>query len=38
MTAPEFSRPVDRRHMTAQPDKLVAGKSERQPLADRIAL
>jgi uncharacterized metal-binding protein YceD (DUF177 family) len=38
MTAPEFSRPVDRRHLTAQPVKLVAGEAERQALAERFGL
>ena len=38
MSAPEFSRPVDRRHLTAQPVKLAAGEAERKALAERFGL
>lgn len=38
MNAPEFSRPVDRRHLTAQPVKIVADKGEREALAQRFGL
>lgn len=38
MSAPEFSRPVDRRHLKAAPLRLVAGESERQALAKRFSL
>jgi uncharacterized metal-binding protein YceD (DUF177 family) len=38
MSAPEFSRPVDRRHLAAQPVKLVAEAAEREALAERFGL
>ncbi len=38
MSAPEFSRPVDRRHLSAQPVKLVASEDERDALAERFGL
>lgn len=38
MSVPEFSRPVDRRHLTAQPVKLVASEAERKALARRFGL
>jgi uncharacterized metal-binding protein YceD (DUF177 family) len=38
MSAPEFSRPVDRRHLKAEPLRLVADEAERQALARRFSL
>jgi len=38
MSAPEFSRPVDRRHLSAQPVELVADEGEREALARRFGL
>lgn len=38
MSAPEFSRPVDRRHLSGQPVKLVADAAEREALARRFGL
>lgn len=38
MRVPEFSRPVDRRHLAAQPVKLVADGAERKALAARFGL
>jgi len=38
MSAPEFSRPVDRRNLTAQPVELVADEAERKALARRFGL
>lgn len=38
MNAPEFSRPVDRRHLTAAPVRLVADEAERKALAARFGL
>lgn len=38
MTAPEFSRLVDRRHLSGHPVKLVAGAAEREALARRFGL
>ena len=38
MSAPEFSRIVDRRHLTAPPVKLVANEGERRALASRFGL
>lgn len=38
MSAPEFSRPIDRRHLAAQPVELAAGEAERKALAARFGL
>lgn len=38
MSAPEFSRPIDRRHLGAQPVSLVADEAERRALAERFGL
>jgi uncharacterized metal-binding protein YceD (DUF177 family) len=38
MSAPEFSRPVDRRHLKAAPLRLVADEAERRALARRFSL
>ena len=38
MSAPEFSRPVDRRHLKAAPLRLVADEAERKALARRFSL
>ena len=38
MSAPEFSRAVDRRHLKAAPLRLVAGEAERKALARRFGL
>jgi len=38
MNAPEFSRPVDRRHLKAAPMRLVADEAERKALARRFSL
>lgn len=38
MTRAEFSRPVDRRHLTARPVRLEAGAEEREALARRFGL
>jgi uncharacterized metal-binding protein YceD (DUF177 family) len=38
MSAPEFSRPIDRRNLTAQPVVLVADEAEREALAARFGL
>lgn len=38
MTRPEFSRPIDRRHLTARPVRLEAGAEEREALARRFGL
>lgn len=38
MSAPEFSRPIDRRLLTAQPVRLVADEAERKALAARFDL
>jgi uncharacterized metal-binding protein YceD (DUF177 family) len=38
MTAPEFSRPVDRRGLTAKPVNIAADAAERQALAARFGL
>jgi uncharacterized metal-binding protein YceD (DUF177 family) len=38
MTAPEFSRPVDRRHLSDRPVRLVADGAERKALAERFRL
>lgn len=38
MSKPEFSRPVDRRHLPAGPLRLVADEAERKALARRFAL
>jgi uncharacterized metal-binding protein YceD (DUF177 family) len=38
MSGPEFSRPIDRRSLTAQPVVLVADGAERQALAARFGL
>jgi uncharacterized metal-binding protein YceD (DUF177 family) len=38
MTAPEFSRPVDRRGLTAKPVDIAADAAERQALAARFGL
>lgn len=38
MTEAEFSRPLDRRHLTAQPTKLTASEDERAALAKRFGL
>ena len=38
MSRPEFSRPVDRRHLPPHSVELVAGEAERQALAARFGL
>ena len=38
MSAPEFSRPVDRRHLRDRPVTLVADAAERKALAERFGL
>ena len=38
MTAAEFSRPVDRRHIAAQPVTLEANEDQREALASRFGL
>jgi len=38
MSAPEFSRTVDRRHLKAAPLRLAAGEAERKALARRFGL
>lgn len=38
MNRPEFSRPIDRRHLTARPVRLEAGAEEREALARRFGL
>lgn len=38
MTAPEFSRPIDRRHLTERPVRLEATEPERAALAGRFGL
>jgi uncharacterized metal-binding protein YceD (DUF177 family) len=38
MSAPEFPRLIDRRHLTAQPVELVANQAEREALARRFGL
>ena len=38
MSAPEFSRPVDRRSLMAAPLRLVADEAERKALANRFGL
>lgn len=38
MSAPEFSRPVDRRHLPTAPLRLVADEAEREALARRFGL
>jgi uncharacterized metal-binding protein YceD (DUF177 family) len=38
VTEAEFSRPIDRRHLTAQPTKLTASEDERAALAKRFGL
>jgi len=38
MSAPEFSRMIDRRHISAQPLELVANEAERAALARRFGL
>lgn len=38
MTAPEFSRLVDRRHIKAEPVRLEADEAERKALAERFGL
>jgi uncharacterized metal-binding protein YceD (DUF177 family) len=38
MTAPEFSRLVDRRHLKAEPVTLVADEAERKALAQRFGI
>ncbi|HEY7806686.1 MAG TPA: DUF177 domain-containing protein [Croceibacterium sp.] len=38
MSGPEFSRPVDRRHLPPRPVELVAGEAERQALTARFGL
>lgn len=38
MTRPEFSRPIDRRHLTARPVRLEATAEERDALAKRFGL
>ena len=38
MNQPEFSRPIDRRHLTARPAQLVASEDERAALARRFGL
>jgi uncharacterized metal-binding protein YceD (DUF177 family) len=38
LSAPEFSRPVDRRHLKAAPLRLVADGAERKALAKRFGL
>lgn len=38
MNQPEFSRPIDRRHLAARPAQLVASEDERAALARRFGL
>lgn len=38
MSAPEFSRPIDRRQITAQPVRIEADEAERAALARRFAI
>ena len=38
MSTPEFSRPIDRRHLKEKPVELVADKAEREALAKRFGL
>lgn len=38
MNQPEFSRPIDRRHLTARPSQMVASEDERAALARRFGL
>jgi uncharacterized metal-binding protein YceD (DUF177 family) len=38
MSAPEFSRPIDRRQLKAKPVRLVANEAERKALAVRFGL